>query len=48
MSAKKTSKGMQAVRTVIVVLAAAFAVASAGCATTHTPSVPPVVPESVG
>ncbi|WP_188112823.1 hypothetical protein [Mycobacterium simiae] len=48
MSANKTSKGMQAVRTVVVVLAAALAVASAGCATSHTPSVPSVVPESVG
>lgn len=32
MGARKTSKGMQVFRTVVAVLAAAFAVLSAGCA----------------
>ncbi|EPQ46278.1 hypothetical protein MPS_4746 [Mycobacterium pseudoshottsii JCM 15466] len=44
MSARKTSKGMQAIRMVVVVLAAAFAVASAGCSTQRESPVEPVVP----
>ncbi|MDC8972931.1 hypothetical protein [Mycobacterium marinum] len=44
MSARKTSKGMQAIRMVVVVLAAAFAVASAGCSTQRESPMEPVVP----
>ncbi|KEP43319.1 hypothetical protein PJK45_07130 [Mycobacterium kansasii] len=47
MSAKETSRTVQAVKTVVVVLAAAFAVLAAGCAAEHEPATPitSVVPE---
>ncbi|BBX72717.1 hypothetical protein H7H78_08700 [Mycobacterium shinjukuense] len=37
MSARKTSRTIQAIRTVVVVLAAIFAVLAAGCATQRVP-----------
>ncbi|WP_167380080.1 hypothetical protein [Mycobacterium gastri] len=40
MSAKETSRTVQAVKTVVVVLAAAFAVVAAGCAAQREPSNP--------
>ncbi|VBA36765.1 hypothetical protein [Mycobacterium attenuatum] len=48
MSAKETSRVVQAIKTVVVVLAAAFAVLSAGCAAEHEPTTTfSPVPESM-
>ncbi|CAM4278015.1 hypothetical protein MB901379_01436 [Mycobacterium basiliense] len=48
MSARKASKGMQAVRMVVVVLSAALAVAAAGCTAQREVPVEPTFTEPTG